>query len=100
MPRTAARPQIRTETISRPGRPVDAPATPHHQSRASAPLRRIPTDAELTAIPLATAGEFDLSDLETVKTRRRMYALNKDNTSFRFRSMREGTLLLVWRIRR
>lgn len=64
--------------------------------RSSAP----PTDAEILAIPKARTGEYQLSDAEMKRVRTRIYALNKDNAANRrWRTMREGDLLIVWRIR-
>lgn len=59
----------------------------------------MPTEADIFRIPKATAGEYDLSDRETKLVRSRIYALNKSNAAgWRWRTMREKGLLLVWRI--
>lgn len=58
-----------------------------------------PTDGQLNAIPLARAGEYELSDKEMVTLRRRIYSLNKNNAAGRrWRTMRDGPILMVWRI--
>jgi hypothetical protein len=60
----------------------------------------MPTDNEILAIPKARTGEYQLSDAEMKKLRSRIYALNKDNAANRrWRTMREGDLLIVWRIK-
>jgi len=60
----------------------------------------LPTDSDIFRIPLARAGEYELNDRETKLLRSRVYALNKNNASrWRWRTMREGNLLLVWRIK-
>lgn len=67
-----------------------------------APLvsRAMPTDCDLRNIPLARAGEYELSDDEIKLLRQRIYSLNKDNAAGRkLRTMREGSLLIVWRVR-
>lgn len=59
-----------------------------------------PTLADIVQIPRAAQGEYEmpLKDIETI--RRRLYDINKHNVAgFRFKTMREGNLLLVWRIR-
>lgn len=68
--------------------------------RMREPLRHMPTEKELHSIPLARAGEYELSDHETKATRQRIYALNKDNIVWRWRTLREGSILLIWRIRK
>lgn len=60
----------------------------------------VPTEKQIMRIPLAKSGEYELNDKEVRTTRSRIYAINKNNgAGWRFRTMREGTLLLVWRIR-
>lgn len=60
----------------------------------------MPTDNEILAIPRAKTGEYQLSDREMKKLRSRIYALNKDNAAGRrWRTMRDGDLLIVWRIK-
>jgi hypothetical protein len=61
---------------------------------------RLPDEGDLLAIPLAHTSEYELSDHETKVLRTRIYALNKSNASFRFRTMREYPLLLVMKIRK
>jgi hypothetical protein len=60
----------------------------------------IPTDDRILAIPLARCGEFELSPPEMMRTRRLIYSLNKSHVhGWRWRTMRENNLLLVWRIK-
>lgn len=75
-------------------------STAHLSRRARNPMRRVPTDADLAAIPVAQAGEFELTEHETNQTRRRLYSLNKDNVVWRYRTMREGSILLIWKVTR
>jgi hypothetical protein len=50
-------------------------------------------------LPKANTGEFELSDAEAKTLRSRIYSLNKDNAAgWRWRTMRDGRFLLVWRI--
>lgn len=58
----------------------------------------IPSEAQLDSIPLARAGEFELSDREVKQTRQRIYARNRDGTKC-YRTIRAGGLLMVWRIK-
>jgi len=60
--------------------------------------RHIPSESELIALPVAYAGEFELSEAEVKQTRRLIYSINKQGM-FRYRTLREGTLLNVWRIK-
>lgn len=71
------------------------------------PIRRkvnkvgvMPTDADLLAMPLAATNEYELSDLETKKLRARVYALNKENASFKWRTMREAPYTILWKLRK
>lgn len=57
----------------------------------------IPNQAQLDSIPLARAGEFDLNERETRLTRQRLYSINKAGFK-RYRTTRDGSLLLVWRV--
>jgi hypothetical protein len=66
--------------------------------RRAGPLRRMPTEAELAAIERADCGEYELSDKETKLLRSRIYAINKDGIC-KYRTIRDGTLLMVWRIK-
>lgn len=63
-------------------------------------LNRIPSDAELEAIPLVEPTTLEITDRETVKLRRRLYALNRNNVAYRYRTMRENGLTLLWRLTR
>lgn len=63
-------------------------------------VNTMPSEQDILGIPLAKSGEYELSDIECKRLRSRIYAINKDNAAgWRFRTIREGTLLLVWRIR-
>jgi hypothetical protein len=66
--------------------------------RKNRPMRRLPSDEDLNAIPLMQPGVFELSDAETKKLRARLYALNKDNVRWKFGSRRYAPLTLVWRM--
>jgi hypothetical protein len=57
----------------------------------------VPTVAEIGMIPLARAGEYELSEKEMQRTRRLIYGINKDGLR-RYRTMRNGPILMVWRI--
>lgn len=70
------------------------------QRRSAQRLKRIPTRAEIEAIPVVAASEFDLSDRETAKLRRILYAINREARGVRYRTLRDGSLVLVWGIRR
>lgn len=58
----------------------------------------VPSDQQIAAIPLARAGEFELTDREMKLTRARIYGINKDAIR-KYRTIREGPLLMVWRIK-
>lgn len=58
----------------------------------------IPSLSQIEAIPLATAGEFELSEKETRTLRSRLYAINKAGHR-RYRTQREAGLVMVWRIK-
>ena len=64
------------------------------------PLRtQFPTNDDIMSIPLAKAGEYELTDKEIKTLRYRIYALNKNNAAgWRWRTLREGRYLMVWRI--
>jgi len=63
-------------------------------------MSRIPTNDRIMSIPLARAGEFELSNPEAERTRRLIYKLNKNHVhGWRWRTMRDNDLLLVWRIK-
>lgn len=60
----------------------------------------LPTEAAILSIPLARAGEYELSDREMKTLRSRIYSLNKHHVhGWRWRTMREGNRLMVWRIK-
>lgn len=68
-------------------------------NRTSIPIgRSVPTPDQIHSIPLAYPGVYELTDKEMNKTRARIYAINKDAIR-RYRTMREGALLFVWRIK-
>lgn len=59
----------------------------------------LPSENDILSIPRAVAGEYDLNEAEVKTLRSRIYALNKNNAAgWRWRTMREKGLLLVWRI--
>lgn len=58
----------------------------------------IPSESQILAIPLSRGGEFELTERETRTLRSRLYAINKDGIR-RYRTMREGNLVTVWRIK-
>lgn len=60
--------------------------------------RTIPTAEQISAIPIARHGEYQLRPQEVDKTRRLLYGINKDGVR-RFRTMLDGDLLMVWRIK-
>lgn len=65
----------------------------------SKPIRRLPTAAELDAlITVVPITEFELSDTELRKLRAHLYAVNKDGIR-RYRTLKEGRVVLVWRIK-
>jgi hypothetical protein len=59
---------------------------------------RLPTDEEISNIPLVHVAEFELSEDEVKTLRRHLYAVNKDGIR-RFRTLREARFILVWRIK-
>ena len=67
-------------------------------SLVPAPARGIPSLFDLTRLPIARSGEFELSDKETAQTRRLIYSINKQG-KFRYRTMRDGRFLQVWRLK-
>lgn len=67
-------------------------------SMVPAPKRHIPSIYELHSLPIARSGEFELSDKECKQTRRLIYSINKQG-KFRYRTMRDGRYLQVWRIK-
>ncbi len=58
----------------------------------------IPSNTEIDAIPLARAGEYELNKKETATLRSRLYSINKAGYK-RYRTLREGSLIMVWRIK-
>ncbi len=52
----------------------------------------------LYAIPTSTAGEFEVSDKKAKQMRKLIYGVNKDGIR-RYRTMRDGRLLQIWRIK-
>lgn len=58
----------------------------------------IPSQAQIDAIPKARCGEFELSDKECQTLRSRLYSINKDGFR-RYRTMRDGPYLVVWRMK-
>lgn len=72
----------------------DVSKLPHPRVRTGAP-----TDADIHLIPLARAGEYELSEKEIKRLRSRIYSLNKNNAAGRrWRTLRDGPILMVWRI--
>lgn len=61
------------------------------------PLSRMPTTLELESIPVAQGLELELSDKEIRQLRYHLYKINKDAIR-RYRTLRFGQLLMVWRI--
>ncbi len=60
----------------------------------------LPDEDAIRSIPLARAGEYELSDREVKTLRSRIYALNRENAAgWRWRTLRDGPLLMVWRIK-
>ena len=67
---------------------------------AHLPVTTMPSEVDILSIPLARAGEFQLSPKECKTLRSRIYSLNKNNAAGRrWRTLRDGDILLVWRIR-
>ena len=60
--------------------------------------KRLPSDEEIANIPLVHVAEFELHEDEVKVLRRHLYAVNKDGIR-RFRTLREGKFILVWRIK-
>lgn len=61
-------------------------------------FKRLPTDEEISNIPLVAVAEFELSDKEMRQLRYHLYKVNHDQIR-RFRTLKEGPFLLVWRIK-
>lgn len=62
------------------------------------PGSRVPSVGVLTSMPIAYGSEFELNDREVAQTRRLIYSINGQGR-FRYRTMREGAYLQIWRIR-
>ncbi len=77
-------------------RRVHLPAT-YRPVQGRVRFNRIPTPAEIEAIPYIPVVEFELSDRETATLRRRLYSINREGL-VRYRTLREGGITLVWRI--
>ena len=60
--------------------------------------QRQPSIYQLEHLPIARCGEFELNDFEARQTRRLIYSINKQG-KFRYRTLREGRYLQVWRIK-
>jgi len=60
----------------------------------------MPSLEQLLNIKLADTHEFELTDKETKATRARIYALNRENDAYRWRTIREFPLLLIWKLRK
>lgn len=58
----------------------------------------IPDLKRVDQIRLSLPGIFELSDKECAHTRRFLYGINKDGIR-RYRTMRDGNYLYVWRIK-
>ena len=61
-------------------------------------FKRLPSEEEISNIPLVHVAEFELPEDEVRTLRRHLYAVNKDGIR-RFRTLREASLVLVWRIK-
>lgn len=61
-------------------------------------IKVAPNESDIRRIPLAKAGEYDLTPKEVRKTRKLIYGINKDGIR-RYRTMLDGGLLMVWRIK-
>lgn len=60
----------------------------------------MPSINDIYRIPLARAGEYELTYVEAKRLRTHIYALNKSHVhGWRWRTLREGERLLVWRIK-
>jgi hypothetical protein len=55
-------------------------------------------DRAIQAIRVVPIVEFELSDKELRKLRSHLYAVNRDGIR-RYRTLREGPIVLVWRIK-
>ena len=53
-----------------------------------------------TRIRIAKTEEFEVNQRECQEIRRRLYSLNRDNDYYRFRTMYEDGILIVFRLRK
>lgn len=61
--------------------------------------KEMPTDGDLMLIPLSRGGEYELSDKECRRLRSRIYKLNATSSvGWRWRTMKNGPVLTVWRV--
>lgn len=98
MGKLADRLASRTERRGTWGRRKSSPVSPAPQANVQ-PNRAVqgaPSDSDLDLIPLSVFVEYELSDAETVKLRRRLYARNRTGKYF-YRTSRFGALLAVVR---
>lgn len=70
-------------------------------SRSNGPVTRaLPTETDILRLPKARCGEYELTDKECQRLRAQIYSINKHNVAGRrYRTMRDGPLLIVWRIK-
>lgn len=69
-------------------------------SPSVAPTKGLPSETDILRIPKARCGEYELSDKECQRLRSQIYSINKHNVAGRrYRTMRDGPLLIVWRIK-
>lgn len=54
--------------------------------------------AAIDSQPIAASNEFELNDKEAGKLRRLLYGINKDQIR-RYRTMRDGNMIVVWRLK-
>lgn len=73
-------------------------------TRLSNTITALPTIADLSRLPVAEAGRYNLTEREIATLRQRLYALNRDNVrGWRWRSTKFPAspglyTLLVWRL--
>lgn len=58
----------------------------------------MPSVADLKRMRVAKYNEYEMSDKECQKFRTLLYSINKQG-EFRFRTMRDGNILIVWRFK-
>jgi hypothetical protein len=58
----------------------------------------IPNREDILNLPIAQSGEYELSDKETKRLRSRIYGINKDGIR-RYRTLRDGRYVIVWRLK-